>query len=153
MIKKGNKPILFFYVSCKLQIWEIALVIINIKTQAWMWKRDFYFYIFSPRSLAEPLATFRGTLGFRGTPVEKGSLEDVGASTSHNPMGLHGRLQDTFTFKKKETFLNHAVPGCHMARLLCPCRTHSATVLCSVFAVFHQAPVTTRRCCGLTPIM
>jgi hypothetical protein len=32
MIKKGNKPVLFFYVSCKLQIWEIALVIINIKT-------------------------------------------------------------------------------------------------------------------------
>jgi hypothetical protein len=33
MIRKGNKPILYFDVSCKLQIWEILLVIIiNIKT-------------------------------------------------------------------------------------------------------------------------
>jgi hypothetical protein len=32
MIKKSNKPILFFDGSCKLQIWEIALVSINIKT-------------------------------------------------------------------------------------------------------------------------
>jgi hypothetical protein len=33
MIKKGNKTILlFFYLSCELKIWEIALVIINIKT-------------------------------------------------------------------------------------------------------------------------
>jgi hypothetical protein len=74
MIKKGNKPILFFDVSCKLQIREIALVIINIKTH----KREcentmFIFIFFFPRSLTEPLATFRGTLGFRGTPVEKGS--------------------------------------------------------------------------------
>jgi hypothetical protein len=62
MIKKGNKPILFFDVSCKLQIWEIALVIINLKTH----KREcentmFIFIFFPPRSLAEPLATFRGT--------------------------------------------------------------------------------------------
>jgi hypothetical protein len=73
MIKKGNKPILYFDVSCKLQIWEIALVIINIKTH----KREcennmFIFIFFFAQSLAEPLATFHGTLGFRGTPVEKG---------------------------------------------------------------------------------
>jgi hypothetical protein len=55
MIIKDNKPILFFYVSCKLQIWEIALVIINIKTH----KREcentmFIFIFFFTRSLAEP---------------------------------------------------------------------------------------------------
>jgi hypothetical protein len=32
-------------------------------------KKDFYF--FQSRSVAEPLATYRGTVGFRGTPVEK----------------------------------------------------------------------------------
>jgi hypothetical protein len=33
MTWKYNKPVLYFDVSCKLQIWEIALVIIiNIKT-------------------------------------------------------------------------------------------------------------------------
>jgi hypothetical protein len=73
MIKKGNKPILFFYVSCKLQIWEIVLVIINIKTHKSECENTMFIFIFfSPRSLAEPLAAFRGTLGFRGTPVEKG---------------------------------------------------------------------------------
>jgi hypothetical protein len=75
MIKKGNKTILFFYVSCKLQLWEIALVIINIKTHKRECKNTMFIFIFfSPRFLAEPLATFRGTLGFRGTPVEKVKL-------------------------------------------------------------------------------
>jgi hypothetical protein len=73
MIKKGNKKILFFDVSCKLQIWEIALVIINIKTHKREFENTMFIFIFFfPRSLAELLATFRGTLGFRGTPVEKG---------------------------------------------------------------------------------
>jgi hypothetical protein len=73
MIKKGNKPILFFDVSCKLQIWEMALVIINIKTHKSECENTMFIFIFFPRSLAELLATLRGTLGFRGTPVEKGS--------------------------------------------------------------------------------
>jgi hypothetical protein len=32
-------------------------------------------------------------------------LENVGASTSHNPMGLHGLLQDSFTFLFLSFFL------------------------------------------------
>jgi hypothetical protein len=46
MIKKGNKPVLLFDVSCKLQIWEIALVIINIKTHKCECENEVYFYIY-----------------------------------------------------------------------------------------------------------
>jgi hypothetical protein len=46
MIKKGNKPILFFDVSCKLQIWEIALVIINIKTHKLECENTMFIFIF-----------------------------------------------------------------------------------------------------------
>jgi hypothetical protein len=55
MIKKGNKTILFFYVSCKLLIWEIALVIINIKTHKSEFENTMCIFIFFfLRSLAEP---------------------------------------------------------------------------------------------------
>jgi hypothetical protein len=49
----------------------------------------------------------RNLPGGKGRPARKAdkftalcelTLENVGASTSHNPMGLHGLLQDGFTF-------------------------------------------------------
>jgi hypothetical protein len=52
MIKKGNKPILFFYVSCKLQIWEIALVIINIKTHKRECKNTMFIFRFFSHDLS-----------------------------------------------------------------------------------------------------
>jgi hypothetical protein len=52
MIKKGNKPILFFDVSCKLQIWEIALVIINIKTHKRECENTMFIFIFFSHNLS-----------------------------------------------------------------------------------------------------
>lgn len=49
MIKKVNKPVLFFYVSCKRQIRRIAIVIItNMNTH----KREYENIIFFSRTLA-----------------------------------------------------------------------------------------------------
>jgi hypothetical protein len=43
-----------------------------------------FIFFFQSRSLAEPLATSRGTLGFRGTPVEKPrSMDTIGRVFNH----------------------------------------------------------------------
>jgi hypothetical protein len=60
--------------------------------------------------------------------------------------------------KKQEKFTILVAPGGHIARLRCSASPdhwlmQSATLLCSVFLVFHRTPVTTRHCCGVTPVM
>jgi hypothetical protein len=52
MIKEGNKPILYFDVSCKPQLWEIALVIINIKTHKRECENTMFIFIFFPHDLS-----------------------------------------------------------------------------------------------------